>query len=367
MSRVRHRPSGKTRGRRCRIALFLITFGVGLTGGLLFYRLKVPGGMMVGSIVLVSLFSILTGSASMPYEAKLTAQSLAGAFIACGTDWSDLKGLAKLLKPAVVLLSAVLVLNLLLGFLIWLCGGMDLLTALLCAVPGGMSDTPIIAADLGADAPKVAVLQFVRMSSGIGLFPSLIVFLTRGEPETESQTPRQIFRTIEKAQRTDVPLTIAAALLCGILGSQLDIPASTLILSMFGVIALKMVTGRARLPLWAKRLAQVLSGAYIGCGMTKADLLELRHLIFPAMIILTGYFANSILTGRLLHRMFGFPLKTAMLAATPAGASDMALISADIGADSRELVELQVIRLVVVVSLFPQIIVRIATAFDSVV
>lgn len=347
--------------------MFLITFGAGLTGGLLFYRLKIPGGMMVGSIVLVSLFSILTGGASMPYEAKLTAQSLAGAFIACGTDWSDLKSLSKLLQPAAVLLGAVLLLNLLLGFLIWLCGGMDLLTALLCAVPGGMSDTPIIAADLGADAPKVAVLQFVRMSSGIGLFPSLIVFLTRGEPEAESQTLQPAFRTAEKAQKADVPLTIAAALLCGILGSQLDIPASTLILSMFGVIALKLATGRASLPLWAKRLAQVLSGAYIGCGITRADLLELRYMILPAIIILAGYFANSVLTGQLLHRMFGFPLKTAMLAATPAGASDMALISADIGADSRELVELQVIRLVVVVSVFPQIIVRIAAAFDPVV
>lgn len=364
---VRRRSPGKTHGRRCLIALFLITFGVGLGGGLLFYRLKVPGGMMVGSIVLVSLFSILTGSASMPYTAKLTAQSLAGAFIACGTDWTDLKGLAKLLKPAAVLLSAVLLLNLLLGFLIWLCGGMDLLTALLCAVPGGMSDTPIIAADLGADAPKVAILQFVRMSSGIGLFPSLIVFLTRGEPETESQTPQPAHKTPEKARKADVPLTIAAALLCGILGSRLDIPASALIFSMFGVIALKFVTGRARLPLWAKRLAQVLSGAYIGCGITRADLLELRYLLLPAVIILAGYFANSVLTGHLLHRLFGFPLKTAMLAATPAGASDMALISADVGVDSQELVELQVLRLVVVVSVFPQIIVRIAAAFDSMV
>lgn len=144
-------------------------------------------------------------------------------------------------------------------------------------------------------------------------------------------------------------------------------PAGTLIFSMFGVIGLKIATGRSCLPLWLKRLAQVLSGAYIGCGITRADLLELRYLLLPAAIILTGYFANSVLTGRLLRRLFGFSLKTAMLAATPAGASDMALISADIGVNSRELVELQVIRLVVVVSLFPQIIVWVASAFGSMV
>ena len=46
---------------------------------------------------------------------------------------------------------SLLLVNLVLGFLIWLCSPLDMLTAMLCAVPGGMSDTPIIAADLGAD------------------------------------------------------------------------------------------------------------------------------------------------------------------------------------------------------------------------
>ncbi len=339
---------------------------MGLGGGLLFRRLKIPGGMMVGSIVLVSALSIFTGGAVMPHAAKTAAQSLAGAFIACGMDWSDFRGFSRLFRPAAVLLGSVLLLNLLLGFLIWLCGPMDLLTALLCAVPGGMSDTPVIAADLGADAPKVAVLQFVRMSSGIGLFPGLIAAMTRGEPEEETGAPPPAppDRTVSPA---DVPATVAAAFLCGFLGGRLGVPAGTLIFSMFGVIGLKIATGRSCLPLWLKRLAQVLSGAYIGCGITRADLLELRYLLLPAAIILTGYFANSVLTGRLLRRLFGFSLKTAMLAATPAGASDMALISADIGVNSRELVELQVIRLVVVVSLFPQIIVWVASAFGSMV
>lgn len=344
----------------------MTTFLAGLGGGLLFRKLKVPGGMMVGSIVLVAALSICTGGALMPRAAKTAAQSLAGAFIACGMDWSDFKSFSKLLRPAAVLLSSVLLLNLLLGVLIWLCGPMDLLTALLCAVPGGMSDTPVIAADLGADAPKVAVLQFVRMASGIGLFPSLITFMTRGEPEEENAPPPAP-RPDGERSAADAAVTVAAALLCGVLGGRLGVPAGTLIFSMFGVIGLKIIAGRSYLPLWLKRLAQVLSGAYIGCGITRADLLELRYLILPAIIILAGYFANSVLTGRRLRRLFGFPLKTAMLAATPAGASDMALISADIGVNSRELVELQVIRMVVVVSLFPQIIVWVASGFASMI
>ena len=167
----------------------------------------------------------------------------------------------------------------------------------------------------------------------------------------------------KKISASAFPLTLAAAFSCGLLGKWIGIPAGALIFSMLGVIALKLLLGRAYLPLWAKRLAQALSGSYIGCGITRSDLLELRQLLLPSLILLTGYFLNSILTGHLLHRLFAFPLKTAMLAATPAGASDMALISADLGVESKELIVLQVIRMVVVVSVFPQIICLVANVF----
>ncbi len=42
-----------------------------------------------------------------------------------------------------------------------------------------------------------------------------------------------------------------------------------------------------------------------------------------------------------------------MLAATPAGASDMALISADLGIHNIRLIFLQVMRLIAVITLFP--------------
>lgn len=345
--------------------LFL-TFFVALTGGLLLFKLKVPGGMMVGAIASVMMLSISSDLAYMPTQAKVVAQCLAGAFIACGVDRSDLKNIMKLRKPLLVLLLSLLFINLTIGLLIWLCSPMDMLTSLLCAVPGGMSDTPIIAADLGADAGKVAILQFVRMSTGIGVFPSLILYLSR-EEEQPAAVPGQSSSAGEKKAPYRVSAfltTLAAAFVCGVAGKLSGIPAGTLVFSMFGVIALKLITGSACLPMYAKRLAQVLSGAYIGCGITKADLLELKYLILPAVLILAGYFLNSVLTGRLLRKLFGFPLRNAMLIATPAGASDMALISSDLGVESKEVIELQIIRMVLVISIFPQIISVISRMFQ---
>lgn len=336
-----------------------------MAGGLLLFYLKVPGGMMVGAILSVTILSISAGMAHMPSEAKVIAQCLAGAFIACGVSRDDLKNLPKLWKPLLVLLISLLFVNLLLGVLICRYSPLDLLSAMLCAVPGGMSDVPIIAADMGADAGKVAILQFIRMSTGIGLFPSLILLLTKDRAAIENESPQITKPPSSKTGQHNMVCffaTLLAAFTCGIVGKLSGIPAGTLMFSMFGVMALKLVWGKSYLPMRAKRLAQLLSGAYIGCGITKTDIVELRFLLLPALLILGGYFLNSILTGQLLHRLFGYDLRTAMLIATPAGASDMALISSDLGIDGKEVVELQIARMVVVIALFPQIIVFIATA-----
>lgn len=330
-------------------------------GGAALLKIKVPGGMMVGAILAVTILSITTDLAVMPVQAKVTAQCLAGAFIACSVSREDLKNLPKLWRPLLVLLASLLAVNLLTGLLIWRISPLDPLTAMLSCVPGGMSDTPIIAADMGADAGKVAILQFVRMSAGIGVFPSLILLITK-DPPGPAASPEGPAKPVAAKQHgaAAFPLTLAAAFLCGIAGKLSGIPAGTLVFSMFGVIALKLLTGKAWLPMWAKRLAQVLSGAYIGCGISRRDLLELRYLLLPAVLVLAGYFLNSLLTGQLLHRLFGYSRKTAMLIATPAGASDMALISSDLGVTDKTVIELQIIRMVVVISVFPQIIAAIS-------
>ncbi|MEG1773915.1 MAG: AbrB family transcriptional regulator, partial [Oscillospiraceae bacterium] len=249
-------------------------------------------------------------------------------------------------------------LNLLVGLLIWQLGPMDFLTSMLCAVPGGMGDTPLIAADMGADSGKVAVLQFIRMTAGIGVFPSLIAAYDRKKGPLEDPFDASARDESQYIGHTAscLFLTLAAAALGGMLGFWSGIPAGTLVASMLGVILLKLLTGRAWLPIWAKRAAQVLSGAYIGCSMGYRDLLELRYLVLPALVILFGFTVNCFLVGSLLHRKYGMERKAAMLCATPAGATDMALIASDIGVHNTDLIVIQIARMVLVISIFPQII-----------
>jgi membrane AbrB-like protein len=336
---------------------FIITLGIGGSVGYLFLKLKVPGGMMVGSIVAVSLLNIFTGHALMPAAGKLTAQIVAGAFIGVGVEKSDLLRLKKIYRPALVLIVTMLGLNLLSGYLIYLVSPLDLVTSLMSAVPGGMSDIPIISADMGADASKVAVMQFVRLVAGIGFFPGLIKLIS-SRHQADVSKPEVVFKrqTDRNNQTATFIKTIIVATLFGLLGKASGIPAGALLFSLVSVVVLKLTSSEAFMPRWVKRLAQVLSGAYIGSGIFYADVLEIRYLAIPALILITGYFLVCLFLGFVLHKNFDMSLKEAMLTATPAGASDMALIASDLGIQSTDVIVLQIVRMVIVVTVFPQVI-----------
>lgn len=346
---------------------FLLTLAIGFALGYVFYKLDIPGGMMIGAIVGVATLNIIWGMSYMPTYAKSGAQIIAGAFIGCSVEKSDIPRLKYLIKPALILLTAFLALNIILGYVIYFTSPLDLMTSMMSCVPGGMSDIPLISADLGADTPKVAIMQFVRMAIGIGLFPTLISAVTRHENKRTNITEpdKSIAQTgLIKPKNTATRvfiLTISIASVFGIIGKILDIPAGALLFSMIGVICLKLVLNMGYMPIWIKRFAQILSGAYIGCSIGYSDILELKYICLPALLLLLGYFATCFIVGKVLNKFFDMPLNEAMLIATPAGASDIALIASDLGVQSTDLVLLQIIRLVLAVSVFPQIINLIVT------
>lgn len=88
--------------------LFL-TFAVGLFCGFILYKLKVPGGMMVGTIISVGVLNIIFDAAYMPYTAKLAAQITAGAYIGCTVEYKDVLEMRYLVLPIFILLAGYLV------------------------------------------------------------------------------------------------------------------------------------------------------------------------------------------------------------------------------------------------------------------
>jgi hypothetical protein len=231
-------------------------------------------------------------------------------------------------------MGSFLVLNLLVGFFIYRVTDLDLLTSLFCAAPGGMTDTPLVAMDMGADASMVAVMQFVRMVFGMGCLPSIIVLCDRkmapaqGNEETSGESVHSpVEKKKQKASLIKFLPTFAVALCAGVVGKLTGMPAGTLSFSLIAVIVMKFVATAPPMPMWVRRLAQVVSGCCIGAGIAREQIFSLRQLILPAVV----------------------------LCLSPAGATEMALIAADLGVNSTNLVVLQICRLLGVVVIFPQI------------
>lgn len=336
---------------------FLLTITAGTAAGYVLSKLKVPGGMMIGSIAGAAALNIATSMAYMPYVGRLAAQIIAGAFIGVGLEKSDLARIKTIYKPASVLLLGMLILNIISGFLIYRSSSLDLTTSLMSAVPGGISDIPIISEEMGADSANVALLQFVRLVFGLGVFPSMISKVSNWKMFRQKSQTEIYKRTVSNDNSAQhMLLTLAVAGVFGTIGKMSGMPSASLVFSMVSVIIFKLTTGKACMPRSMRRFAQVLAGCYIGSSFTMNDAMELKNLVVPSLILLAGYFIACFIIGSILNKKYSLPIDEAMLATTPAGASDMALISADIGIESADVIVLQIIRMISAVSVFPQII-----------
>ena len=119
---------------------------------------------------------------------------------------------------------------------------------------------------------------------------------------------------------------------------------------------LKLAFDFAYLPKGVKKCCQLVAGCYLGTLLTAQGLAGLVDLAVPALILVAGYTANCFGAGWLESRLFGYGRKEGMLIASPAGASDMALIIDDLNVKNTDVVIMQVVRAAVVMALFPQVV-----------
>lgn len=342
----------------------LLTVAVGVAGGLLFKRMHVPAGYMVGAFVGVAAINVVFAAAWVPHDTRTVVQVIAGAFVGCSMERSDLARLRKIGGPVAVMLVACLVLMLSAGFCMYLLSPLDLVTSLMSAVPGGINDTPVVAADMGADAPSVAILQLVRQILGIAVLPAAIAAFDRmraahGSPDRRDGDARaSMDKRVKSGQRSAASTVVAlvVAAVAGLIGRATHIPGMTFAFAIVAVLVLKLGFDFAYIPSWVKKACQLLAGCYLGTLLTLDGLLGMGALVVPIVVVVSFYTANCFITGSIERRLFGYGRKEGMLIASPAGASDMALIMDDMGIENTDVVIMQVVRATVVMTVFPQIV-----------
>lgn len=341
----------------------LATVAVGVACGLLFKRLKVPAGYMVGAFVGVAVLGCAAEAAWVPDGTRTAVQIVAGAFVGCSMERSDLARMRFIWRPVAVMLAACLLLMVAAGACIYLVSPLDLVTSLMCAVPGGINDIPIVAADMGADAPSVAILQLVRQVMGIAVLPAVIAGFdrlraSRGDEGERDERAEEGGGRVKSKQRSRLSTVavLACALVAGLVGRATGVPGMTFAFSIVAALVMKLAFDFAFIPRWVKKACQLVAGCYLGTLLTLDGLMSIGELVAPILVVVAFYTANCFITGGIERRLFGYSRREGMLIASPAGASDMALIMDDMGIRNPDVVIMQVVRATVVMTLFPQIV-----------
>ena len=345
------------------------TLALAILVGQGFMKARIPGGLLVGVMLVFASLQVLTGRLWAPSGTKEIAQMIAGSFIGASLTTADLKRLPRLWKAFVTIISGLIVLNIAIGFLLTRVSDLSLVSALFASIPGGMGTIPIISEDYGADPIAVTVLQFVRMVMGIGVFPSIVVKLnqrlktdqmpdsTKVEAKVEAKADASHAQPITRASHRPINslLALVLASLFAWLASQVITGLNLMVLALIGMALLNLSIGVKPLPIGYRRLAQILSGWYVGSTFYAEQLAALSQLILPVLVLIPMFLLGCLVIGWLVHKFQKMRLTDSMLASIPAGASDVVLILGDLNINNSDIVVLQVLRVIVVTSLFPQI------------
>lgn len=149
-------------------------------------------------------------------------------------------------------------------------------------------------------------------------------------------------------------LSLAAGFLGGFVFNELGVPVPWLLGSMGAVLTLNLLVGRAR-PVQrpALLMAQGALGTSVGLTLNTQSLSTLMGLGWVTLVAIVLTMAYGVLNGLLLYRLSSLDFATAMLSSIPGGASEITVLSDDMGADVRVVATLHSARVILVVTVVP--------------
>ncbi|MBQ1319506.1 MAG: AbrB family transcriptional regulator [Solobacterium sp.] len=340
----------------------LITIAIAAAGGLLAKKMKIPAGAMTGAMIFVVIFGLLTNRSSFPAEYKVYVQFFSGALIGVKLRKEDIIGLKTMVLPGVVQVLSMLALNLIFGLLMHYMGGLDIPTAFFSSAPAGMQDMALISADYGANPLYVSIIQMLRIVFIVSFMPTFYRMIIARTGRNTPQTQYQAAAVPETRQESALPkpvrllLTIVVACAGGTLFRYLQIKSGALIGAIVATAILSIFTNLAYFPISIKTGTQICAGAYVGAQLKRETLSLLPGLIGPIMIMLVGMFVFVYVFGLIMQKVSHLDLLTSLLISTPGGMQEMSLMAQEFDCDTPKVVVMHVLRIMIVIFLFPTMI-----------
>lgn len=339
-----------------------LVFLIALPGWALLAVLKMPAAAMMGAMVASTLFAVAgLAPSGPPAGLDLALQVILGLFIGLRvTKEADRivreMGLVSLLASAWWLS-----LPLGLGWILYRFFGMDLATALLGTVPGGLAEMSLMAFSFSADAAMVAIMQFCRLASAMATIPLVARHLSRSEGMGQEIAARQNKKREKRLSLPALGATLLLATAGGLVGDGLGIPAGAFVGALAATGTASYLGFRlASPPKIVRDLAQLGLGSIIGLSATAETMRLLGRIFLPTLAITAVMLLWGLALALMVRRLARWNLMTCLIATSPGGITQLAAISEDLGADPLRVSLLHLVRLFTVYLILPPLIVRLA-------
>ena len=129
---------------------------------------------MIGSMLAVALLNLLTDRAWRSAKLRIAIQIMAGGYVGQNMTRDNLSMMLDLLVPVFIMIASVVFFILLISSALIKLTKLDRVTCFLISAPGGLQEISLMAMDLDADAPKVMILQSIRLMVVIATFPTIL-------------------------------------------------------------------------------------------------------------------------------------------------------------------------------------------------
>ena len=336
---------------------------VGLTGGLLGKKCKIPAGALLGAMAFVIVLNLITGiEQAYPVNLRVVVQVFSGILIGMTFTRGDIAILRHMIKPVLILLISMFGLSILFALILAHFTRIDPVTAVFATAPGGLSDLVLIAADFGADTRQVALLHVFRFGFIVAFFPLYIKHVVfrkykRTDGLAEAPIPKPpagpngSLTTRQKALR--ILLTVSVGGSTAFFARYVGIPAGAVIGAIAATIVLGAGLRKAFFPKQARGGVQIFAGCFIGSQITLTSLTYIQELPGPLAIVLVQVLVVAFVVAFLLHRLSGMEPASSLFSGIPGGLSEMGILAEEMGLDVPKIVLMHTCRLVTAVSMMP--------------
>eukprot|EP00435_Cladocopium_sp_Y103_P079129 s1_g2868.t1 len=229
-------------------------------------------------------------------------------------------------------------------------GRHDPVTSYFSAVPGGFTEMTLMGTDLGGDAKTIALAHATR----ILIVVSIIPFYFRGILGLEVPTLPSNLVSIVSFPLTDAFILFGCAALGMIAAQKMKLPAPAF-LGPMALSALAHAVGWTTTapPLELIAVAQIVVGASIGNRFAGHSWASARKTILLASITTGLMIFGASVVGVLAAAPLGRPFEALVLALSPGGLAEMALIALTLGVNTAFVSTLHIMRILLVLAAAP--------------